>query len=369
MPIPVCRTVQEAYDAGRADALRSEAGTPELASKVAELLAPLLQQIAAQPPPLLSVVQAAEVLGITRRYMYELISAGEITTIRLPSRNGNTGEHRIERAELDSFIERHRQARRYGELVRGPAGHDLITALCRLSALCPLSRPSPRPLTGRAWQGSRPRLGRVAMGEDQSYDAARRQASPYPQGQHRRRPHAQEQPRTQQPYGQQPPRPSFTPHPQQPAYPRPPLYPRQYQQPAPGGQPYSQQPYRNQPPGGQPQGTYPPQAPYRQPQAPPTGDLPPRPRRRKRSRWPVYAGIAALLVIAGGGAAYALAGHRTGESSAAKPLTCKQQYDAWKTGPAHAAGEKLDDELEPGQRGRERRGHHSHHIGAEDRRR
>jgi hypothetical protein len=57
----------------------------------------------------------------------------------------------------------------------------------------------------------------------------------------------------------------------------------------------------------------------------------PQPQRRRRSRWPLYAGIAALVVIAGG-AAYTLAGH----GSAAKPLTCKQQFAAWKTGPAHA---------------------------------
>jgi hypothetical protein len=59
----------------------------------------------------------------------------------------------------------------------------------------------------------------------------------------------------------------------------------------------------------------------------------------------MYAGIAALIIIAGGGAAYALAGHGTGSASAAKPLTCKQQYDAWKTGPTHAHGMQLDADL------------------------
>ena len=133
MPVPVCRTVQEAYDAGRADALGSEAGMPELAAKVAELLVPLLQQLAARPAPLLSVVQAAEAIGIARRYMYELIYAGEITTIRLPSRNGNTGEHRIERSELDAFVERHRQPRRR-ELHRVP---DRVVGVLRgFVALC-----------------------------------------------------------------------------------------------------------------------------------------------------------------------------------------------------------------------------------------
>jgi hypothetical protein len=59
---------------------------------------------------------------------------------------------------------------------------------------------------------------------------------------------------------------------------------------------------------------------------------PRQPQRRRQSRWPLYAGIAALVVAAGGGAAYALTGH----SGAAKPLTCKQQYTAWKTGSAGA---------------------------------
>ena len=71
----------------------------------------------------------------------------------------------------------------------------------------------------------------------------------------------------------------------------------------------------------------------------------PQPPRRKRSRGLVYAGIAALVVIAGGGAAYALAGHGTGSASAAKPLTCQQRYNAWKTGPANAPGEQLGADL------------------------
>jgi hypothetical protein len=63
---------------------------------------------------------------------------------------------------------------------------------------------------------------------------------------------------------------------------------------------------------------------------PPGYGYEPQPHRRRRSRAPLYAGIAAVIVIAGGGAAYAL----TGSSGPAKPLTCKQQYAAWKTGPA-----------------------------------
>jgi len=64
-----------------------------------------------------------------------------------------------------------------------------------------------------------------------------------------------------------------------------------------------------------------------------------------RSRSLVYAGIAALIVVAAGGAAYALGGHVTGSASAAKPLTCKQQYDAWKTGPARAQAMQLKADL------------------------
>jgi hypothetical protein len=93
---------------------------------------------------------------------------------------------------------------------------------------------------------------------------------------------------------------------------------------------------------------------FRQQQA---GSGPP-PHRRKRSRGPVYAVIAGLIVIAGAGAAYALVGQEagsasaakppsqgTGSASAAKPLSCKQQYNAWKTGPAHARGKQLAADL------------------------
>ena len=144
----------------------------------------------------------------------------------------------------------------------------------------------------------------------------------------------------QQPYGQ-PGQPPFTPDPRY-------------------GPPPGQPPYQHQ---AQYQGT-----PRRQlyPQAPPQQYDPglhrqrlrdqlvqwqtapeawPQPHRRKWSRGLVYAGIATLIIVAGGGAAYALAGHGTGSASAAKPLTCKQRYDAWKTGPAHAQGKQFDADL------------------------
>jgi hypothetical protein len=46
MPVPVCRTVQEAYDAGRADALSGPRALPELAVQVAGLLASVLEDMA-----------------------------------------------------------------------------------------------------------------------------------------------------------------------------------------------------------------------------------------------------------------------------------------------------------------------------------
>jgi hypothetical protein len=62
--------------------------------------------------------------------------------------------------------------------------------------------------------------------------------------------------------------------------------------------------------------------------------------RRARPRWPAFAGIVALVVIAAGGVTYALAGHGGGTASLATAITrtktCRQQYAAWKTGPAAA---------------------------------
>ena len=84
------------------------------------------------------------------------------------------------------------------------------------------------------------------------------------------------------------------------------------------GQPYPPgQPRQQASPWGQPSWQEPGQ--YQQPQPP----------GRRRSRIPLYAAIAAVIVIARGGAAYALAGR-----GSSKRLTCAQQYQAWKTGPA-----------------------------------
>jgi hypothetical protein len=72
------------------------------------------------------------------------------------------------------------------------------------------------------------------------------------------------------------------------------------------------------------------------PQEPSYGGYQPvRPHHRKPSRIPLYGGIAALVLIVGGGAAYALAG-----GTSPKPLTCPQQYQQWKTGPADAIAKR-----------------------------
>lgn len=63
---------------------------------------------------------------------------------------------------------------------------------------------------------------------------------------------------------------------------------------------------------------------------------PQEPERRRRSRWPLYAGIAALVAAIGGGTAYALTWN-----GVAKPLTCQQQYDNWRNGPAKGVGQGL----------------------------
>lgn len=59
---------------------------------------------------LLGTVRAAARLGISRRKLMELIAAGEIATIRLPSKNGGLNEHRIEPAEIERFKDRYRSA-------------------------------------------------------------------------------------------------------------------------------------------------------------------------------------------------------------------------------------------------------------------
>lgn len=53
--------------------------------------------------------KAAAMLGVSRRYLYELIASGEITTSQLPStRSGKPYQHQIEVSELKAFLRRHR---------------------------------------------------------------------------------------------------------------------------------------------------------------------------------------------------------------------------------------------------------------------
>ncbi len=52
---------------------------------------------------LLNTAQVTKKLNISRRYLYELIAAGEIETIRVGT------EHRIEPAELRRYLDRNRQ--------------------------------------------------------------------------------------------------------------------------------------------------------------------------------------------------------------------------------------------------------------------
>jgi excisionase family DNA binding protein len=115
MPVPICRTVKAAYDAGRADAPTGmPAASPEVVAKVAELLAPWLQELvaAARPTPrLLTIAEAAGQLGVDRRTVYDLVHKGDIATIQIPPRIASRGERharRIEQAEIDAFIERNR---------------------------------------------------------------------------------------------------------------------------------------------------------------------------------------------------------------------------------------------------------------------
>ena len=64
---------------------------------------------AAKPAPL-TVAQAADRLGVHRNHVYQWISAGLIASVRYPSRNGGPGGPlRIEEAEIERFLARHRQ--------------------------------------------------------------------------------------------------------------------------------------------------------------------------------------------------------------------------------------------------------------------
>lgn len=58
-------------------------------------------------PLLIRPKDAAELLGLSRSQVYELIASGELTTVRIG--RGNRPAHRIETAEISAFIERNRR--------------------------------------------------------------------------------------------------------------------------------------------------------------------------------------------------------------------------------------------------------------------
>jgi excisionase family DNA binding protein len=108
MPVPICRTVQEAYDAGRADALAMPTAEPQLAAMVAGLIEPWLREIAAHRHKLLTVPEVADQLGLSKGSVYELMYRGEFASIQIPSENGLRATRRIEQTEIDAFIARYR---------------------------------------------------------------------------------------------------------------------------------------------------------------------------------------------------------------------------------------------------------------------
>jgi excisionase family DNA binding protein len=106
--VPVCRTVEEAYQAGIRDALADPKATTELAERIASMLAPWLEALAAsRGPRLLSVAQAAEQLGMSPPKLYDLVYKGEIASVQIPS-SSRRNTRRIEQAAIDAFIEQHR---------------------------------------------------------------------------------------------------------------------------------------------------------------------------------------------------------------------------------------------------------------------
>jgi excisionase family DNA binding protein len=109
MSIPVCRTVEEAYQAGIRDALLKPEAAPELAERIASMLAPWLEALAAsRGPRLLSVAQAAEQLGMSPSKLYAFVYKGEIASVEIPPGSGRRSTRKIEQAAVDAFIERYR---------------------------------------------------------------------------------------------------------------------------------------------------------------------------------------------------------------------------------------------------------------------
>jgi excisionase family DNA binding protein len=80
----------------------------ELAARVAGLIMPLLEQIAAQRRRLLTVAEVCEQLHLSRSVVYELMYKGELRSVEIPMGNGKRATRRFEQAEVDAFVARHR---------------------------------------------------------------------------------------------------------------------------------------------------------------------------------------------------------------------------------------------------------------------
>ena len=50
----------------------------------------------------------AEQLGMSRNKLYELMYKGELASVEIPGKSEKTHGRRIEQAEIDAFVERHR---------------------------------------------------------------------------------------------------------------------------------------------------------------------------------------------------------------------------------------------------------------------
>lgn len=106
MPVPICHTVQDAYDAGRADALAS----PEIGAGRADLLDQIRHAVAdfSRRPQLLTVAEVAGQLGMGKTAVYDLLRRGEFASIEIPSGSGRRATRRIEQSEIEAFIARYR---------------------------------------------------------------------------------------------------------------------------------------------------------------------------------------------------------------------------------------------------------------------
>jgi excisionase family DNA binding protein len=82
--------------------------TGELAARVAGLIMPLLEQIAAQRRRLLTVAEVCEQLHLSRSVVDELMYKGEIRSVEIPSASDKRAIRRFEQAEVDAFVARHR---------------------------------------------------------------------------------------------------------------------------------------------------------------------------------------------------------------------------------------------------------------------